>query len=206
MADFTLNCQTDATANPYTPAGIVVQVGAFKNVNGTGANCATNGTASQAVHNVNYGNIIQSDVTYGTTGTSDMVEAAAIVRSGANLGKGYCYYVNGTFARLAILDGTGFFVDISGTTFSYTPAAGDILTCIYTKSTGSLVGKVNGTVRSSTTDTTYQSESSLAAGFVYEAANANASIIRMFQGTGVAGANIAVLTANNYRRRRVNHV
>lgn len=206
MADFTLNCQTDATAATYTPANITVQVGAFKNQNGTGANCKTNGTASQAVHNASYGNVIQADLTYGTTGASDMVEAAVIVRSGGNLGKGYCYYVNGTFARLAILDGTGFFVDISGTTFSYTPAPGDILTCVYNKTTGALVGKVNGTTQSSTTDTTYQAESSLAAGFVYEAANANASIIRMFQGTGVAGANIAVLTANNYRRRRVNHV
>lgn len=188
MADFTLNCQSDATANPYTPANITVQVGAFKNVNGTGANCATNGTSSQAVHNTTYGSLITSDVTYGATGASDMVEAAVIVRSGGNIGKGYCYYVNGTFARLAILDGTGFFVDISGTTFSYTPAAGDVLTCVYNKSNGSLVGKVNGVQQSSTTDTTYQGESSLAAGFVYEAANVNASIIRAFSGTGVSAS------------------
>lgn len=187
MADFTLNCQSDATANPYTPSNITIQVGAFKNVNGTGANCATNGTASQAVHNVAYGSLIQADVTYGTTGGSDIVEAAVIVRSGGNLGKGYCYYVNGTFARLAKLDGTGFFVDIAGTTFSYTPAPGDVLTIVYNTSNGSLVGKVNGTQQSSTTDTTYQAESSLAAGFVYEAANVNASIIRAFAGTGVSG-------------------
>lgn len=187
MADFTLSAITAATANPYTPANILIQVGTFKNVNGTGMNAASNGTANQGAHNVAYGGVIQSDITIGATDTGDVIAACVTMKSGANTKKGYCYYVNGTFARLATLDGTGNFVDISGTTFSFTPAATNVITLIYTLATGALVGKVNGTTQSTKTDTTFQTETTMAAGFLVGASNINGSIIQIFQGTGVAG-------------------
>lgn len=195
MADFTLNCQTDASANPYTPAAITIQIGTLKNVNGTGCNAATNGTNNQAVHNAQYSSTIRCDLTYGATGAADLLSACVLVRTGGNVSDGYQYYVNGTFARLAILSANGTSsVDIAGTTFSYTPAPGDILSCIYNRLTGALSGLVNGVTQSSTTDTTYQTETSMAPGFTVNAGNVNASIVREFQGTGLSGNGGATLS------------
>lgn len=187
MADFTLNCQTDGTANPYTPANCTIQIGALQNTNGTGCKAKTNGTNNQLVHNVAYGSLIQADLTYGATDSGDFLGACVLVRSGGNAFKGYAYWTDGaTLARLAKMDGAGNNVDISGTTFTYTPAAGDTLTLIYNTANGALTGKVNGTTQSTSTDTTYQAESTLAAGFWIAAGNINASIVRLFAGTGVS--------------------
>jgi hypothetical protein len=202
--DFTLNCVSDATANPYTPANVVIGVGALRNTNGTGCKAATNGTSNLAFHNGTYGSAVRSDIVYGTTGSFDVVAACVVVKSGANAKKGYGYYLNGTLARLARLDGSGFFNDISGTSFTYTPAAGDTLSCTYDTSTGSLQGLVNGVVRSSTTDTTYATEA-LAAGFGMSAGNVNASVIRSFSGTGVASSSLPLLFSDDFSTGDLSH-
>lgn len=186
MADFTLNFQSSGTANPFTNASLTEQLSAIKNVNGTGASAATNGTICQAVHNATYDGVIQSDVVNGATDASDYLGACVIVKSGGNALKGYVWYTDGaTRAILAKLDGSGNPIDFSGTTFLYTPAAGDTLTLIYDKSSGNLTAKINGTTQETQNDTTYQAESSLAAGFLIIAANTNGSIIRSFSGTGL---------------------
>jgi hypothetical protein len=202
--DFALNCLSDPTANPYTPANVIVAVGTLRNTNGTGCKAATNGTSNLAYHNGAYGSSIRADIVYGTTGIYDVVSACVVVKSGANANKGYGYYLNGGSARLATLDGTGFFNDLSGTTFTYTPSPGDTLSCTYNASTGALQGLVNGVVQSSTTDETYATEA-LAAGFGVSAGNLNVSVIRSFSGTGVASGMLPLLFSDDFSSGDLSH-
>lgn len=192
MPDYSHTFTSDATANPSTPPNMTVQAGTFRNLNGTapgaGTRASANGVAAQAVHTVAYGDSIQADVTLGTISAGDDPGACVMAQSGANTALGYLAYSTGTTVILAKLNGSGGWTDIGGSIVSYSAVAGDVLTCKYTKSTGALISQVNGTTKFSTTDATYQAESTLAAGMLVSAGNVNGSFITVFAGTGVSGS------------------
>lgn len=196
MADFTLSF-LGTTANPYTPPGsMTVQVGSWRTAAATGARASANGVVAQMVHNVAYGGVIRSDITINTLSAGDAPAACVLVRSGGNANKGYAAYSTGSTIILAKLDASGNLSDISGTIVAYTPAANDVISCIYTTATGSLQSLVNNVAKATTTDTTFQAEASLAAGLLDSAANVNGTFISQFAGTGVASGAFSLSVAN----------
>lgn len=190
-ADFTVNFVTSGTANPYTNASLTFQIGSFRNTNASGLFAVTNGTNNQAVHNVNYGSTLRSDVTIATINSADDPAAAVIVRSGANTGKGYVAYTDGSGGHIATLSGGGGgWVDIAGSGWTQTIANGDIISLTYNKSTGALVALINNiAIGTGATDSTYAAEASLAAGFALQTNNTNGTRIGQFAGTGVQAGN-----------------
>jgi hypothetical protein len=192
MSDFSYDFSAQATQNPWTVPGTLIKLSStnFSLTNGTGVRSASNGNVAWGAHNATYTcstTPIDSEITYNAiVFNHDEGGAGVFVRTGGNAGAGYSLRVaeDGTayIDRCTAAFATTQLASTSGLTL----AASDVFKLRYVASTGALTGYQNGVQKLTVTDTTYQAESTLAAGWWINPGNTNSQYIKTFAGTGVA--------------------
>lgn len=192
MADYTVDLSAIATANPWTPSA-PLKKGSTANlqlVNGSGAKSASGGSVSYGVHDVNYtlgSTQIRAEVDIGTiVFASDRVGPAIIARSGANAGKGYAALPD-NYGGIYVykVSAAGALTQI-GYIGSITLAANDLIGLGYQQSTNTLTVYQNGTSKTTVTDSTYNADTTLGAGWLTDPQNINGQYVKRLLGTGVA--------------------
>lgn len=195
MADYTVDLSAIATANPWTPSA-PLKKGSTANlqlVNGSGAKSASGGSVSYGVHDVNYtlgSTQIRAEVDIGTiVFASDRAGPAIIARSGANAGAGYAALPdNYGYIYIYKVSAAGALTQI-GYIGSITLAANDLIGLGYQQSTNTLTVYQNGTSKTTVTDSTYNADTTLGAGWLTDPQNINGQYVKRLLGTGVAASN-----------------
>ncbi len=200
MADYTKDFTAIGDAAPYTlPSPLVAVVDDWRIASGA---IRGNGAFGSFYHDADYGNLIRSEVKIPANVSigGDPIWALAVVRTGANAGKSIglkCQFSEMEF-QLISADGATktriTYLGFSGITL----ADGDVLGFEYDKTAHTLKAYQNGTriySGDTTTDTTYASETSLAAGGASEYDDLRRHGISIFYGTGLAASSAPTISA-----------
>lgn len=185
---FTLNAP-GSNNNPYTNANLVIPRGTIQS-DTTGWKLGS-GTIPVVAHDTAFGSTITSRVTVAAILGSDFVFVGSVVRTGANAGAFVGVYYNGsTEMRICRINAAGTKTDISNALTITALSANDTITCVYNTGTGAVTAQINGgsnlSFTGTTTDSTYAAESTLAAGFGFDAQNSNGTKVSSFFADGQA--------------------
>jgi hypothetical protein len=199
---------TGATSNPYTNGNLIIPRGTLQTDATNGARRGS-GIIPVAAHDVAFDAAITSRVTVSARLSNDFVFAGAVVRTGANAGAFVGVYYNGnTEMRVCRINAAGTKTDISNALTITALEAGDTITCVYNSGTGAVTAQINGgsdlAFTGTTADSTYAAESTLAAGFGFDAQNSNGTYVSQFfaDGQSVAASGQAPRSHNQHSRRR----
>lgn len=194
MADFTYDFTAQATANPWTIPSPLMQISTQNSRvdNGSGVKSATNGVDASGAHNVAYtggSTPIIAGVVLGTVvNDADICAAGIFARSGGNAKAGYLGRMDGAnTCYIDIINAAGSYTNLVQVG-SITYATDDLWELRYVQSTNTLTLYQNGVQRLTTTDSTYNADTTLAPGWWVGPGNINAQYIKQLQGTGVASA------------------
>lgn len=205
MADYVINAP-GTVVNPYTPAGsIVFGNGLASNATGIRGHNSTNATSF--AHNVQYGNVITTTMTFVQINPGgDDAFIGGVIRTGVNAGSMSGLYIQSgdcILASWAFNSGTGAFTktNIGSSATTIVTAPGDVFALTMTNS-GSLFTFSNFTQNGSaialigpTTSATFASETSMSAGGWLDCGNTNNTFFSQFTGTGVASGGIPTTSA-----------
>lgn len=202
MADFTLSAP-GTTNTPWSPAGVIFPVSTVKS-DATGFRASTAGVSAAFAHNVTYGNVVTTTITFASGGTSNGDDAliGIVVRSGVNAGAGVGMQVLATTVKLVSWSNTLTTTNISAT-LPITRGSTDTWTITTTLSGGTFtitnVTQNAGAPMtfSANTTTALATETTLAAGAGFLPFNSDLLYFGQFTGTGVAGVTSFTLTANS---------
>lgn len=189
MADFTLNAP-GTTANPYTPANIIIPDGTLQSDTVLGIWPGT-GVYTAFAHNTTYGTVITVTATISVASGADHLTIGAVVRSGANAGAmiGVDFSFFDT-AKVVSVDGAGAYTSVSSNSAAVVIATSVVsATVTISGGTATITSALNGTpiTFDANTTTAFTGEASLAAGCAFDPQNSNLTRISQFTGTGVTG-------------------
>lgn len=207
MADFTLNGPGN-TQNPWVPGSIAEPLGSLRS-DSTGWR-PTGFVYTVCAHNATYGFTITSTGTVAVSHAADEIYLGAICRSGTNAGChiGCRWDLNGSavFQFTTAAGPGGGATNISSGSATVTVNNGDVLSCTYAYDgilTATISASINGTpvvppgpVTVTTTTCAWVNDPTLAAGFVMDPENTNATKMSQFTGTGVASGPPPVFVPN----------